>query len=99
VTVRWGLVEDRVRPGKAGGRRLDSKTDSTPVAISGDRARPREDDDQIHWRSLQARYCEGLARAGVDTNGATIKDEPSPGSKQKFAAAGDKHRCQNIDLK
>jgi hypothetical protein len=54
-------------------------------------------------RYIGARYkreaLRALARAGVDTNGATIKDEPSPGSKQKFAATGDNHRCQNIDLK
>jgi hypothetical protein len=76
---------------------LDAKP--IPLAIFADRDWLGEDDDRVRWELLQAWEMEASSRARFNTKGATIKNEASPGSKQKLATRGDKHRRKDIHLK
>ena len=55
-----------------------------------------EDARRSGW--LQIRAATGFALP-LDTDGAAIKDEASPGGNQKFAACSDQQGCQSIHLK
>ena len=56
-----------------------------------------EDACRSGW--LQIRTATGFISLPLDTDGAAIKDEASPGGNQKFAACGDQQGCQSIHLK
>ena len=69
------------------------------LAIFADRGWQRKDDDRVRWELLQAWEMEASSRASFNSKGATIKNESSPGSKQKLATRGDKHCRKDIYLK